>query len=273
MKKEFSEENIDFWVKCENYKRLTDPDEMRKEADDIWSTYLDTASMHQINVDSKARSRCKEGLQCPSSTMFEAAQTQIFTLMKLDSYTRFLKSQMYKDCIVNEMEGKPLLTNISKSNTNVLKAKLLLANQSNTQNQIVYSPLNNNSNPNLANTTLSNDNIPNASSTIAAAVACVASTGAAVLSTVPPQATGASATAAAATATIMQTFNAASNSISSPQLNTTNTNNPSSSNLFTIQATASNSNINNTNNNNNNNNNSKEKKRSTIIPWTKGNDS
>ena len=28
--------------------------------------------------------------------------------MKYDSYTRFLKSQMYKDCIVYEMECKPL---------------------------------------------------------------------------------------------------------------------------------------------------------------------
>ena len=31
--------------------------------------------------------------------------------MRYDSYSRFLKSQMYKDCIVNEMEGKPLVPN------------------------------------------------------------------------------------------------------------------------------------------------------------------
>ena len=34
--------------------------------------------------------------------------TQIFQLMKYDSYTRFLKSNMYKDCIMNEMEGKTI---------------------------------------------------------------------------------------------------------------------------------------------------------------------
>jgi hypothetical protein len=28
--------------------------------------------------------------------------------MKLDSYTRFLKSNMYKDCIMSEMEGKSI---------------------------------------------------------------------------------------------------------------------------------------------------------------------
>ena len=40
--------------------------------------------------------------------MFEKAQSQIFQLMKYDSYTRFLKSNMYKDCIMSEMEGKSL---------------------------------------------------------------------------------------------------------------------------------------------------------------------
>jgi hypothetical protein len=28
--------------------------------------------------------------------------------MKYDSYTRFLKSNMYKECIMNEMEGKSI---------------------------------------------------------------------------------------------------------------------------------------------------------------------
>jgi hypothetical protein len=50
---------------------------MRKAADDIWNTYLDTSSMHQINVDNKARSHCKEGLPNPNNTMFELAQTQV----------------------------------------------------------------------------------------------------------------------------------------------------------------------------------------------------
>jgi hypothetical protein len=44
--------------------------------------------------------------------------------MKYDSYTRFLKSQMYKDCIVYEMEQKPLnkLVNIFTANTVIVTA-------------------------------------------------------------------------------------------------------------------------------------------------------
>lgn len=38
--------------------------------------------------------------------MFEKAQTQIFQLMKYDSYPRFLKSDMYKDCIRTELDEK-----------------------------------------------------------------------------------------------------------------------------------------------------------------------
>jgi regulator of G-protein signaling len=39
--------------------------------------------------------------------------------MRYDSYSRFIKSQMYKDCVVNEMEGKSIKSsNDSKINGN-----------------------------------------------------------------------------------------------------------------------------------------------------------
>ena len=45
-------------------------------------------------------------LNNPTNQIFDKAQSQIFHLMKYDSYPRFLKSDLYKDCIRNEMEGK-----------------------------------------------------------------------------------------------------------------------------------------------------------------------
>jgi hypothetical protein len=58
--------------------------------------------------------------------------------MKYDSYTRFLKSDIYKDCIRNEMQGKSicdskqqkLQNNEERPNNYVgIENKLLLANQ------------------------------------------------------------------------------------------------------------------------------------------------
>nr|KAF6388621.1 regulator of G protein signaling 12 [Myotis myotis] len=40
--------------------------------------------------------------------MFKEQQLQIFNLMKFDSYTRFLKSPLYQECILAEVEGRSL---------------------------------------------------------------------------------------------------------------------------------------------------------------------
>ena len=77
LKKEFSQENIDFWVKCENFKKITNQLDLKKAADDIWNNYLDTSSMYQINVDSKARSHSKDALLHPNNKMFEMAQAHV----------------------------------------------------------------------------------------------------------------------------------------------------------------------------------------------------
>ncbi len=77
MKKEFSEENIDFWVVCENFKKIVDLNELKNEAERIWKLYLDSSSLNPVNVDSKARIHCKEHLENPSNTMYEMAQAQV----------------------------------------------------------------------------------------------------------------------------------------------------------------------------------------------------
>ncbi len=77
LKKEFSEENIEFWTVCENYKKIINSIEMKNEAERIWKLYLDSSSLNPINVDSKARTHCKELLENPTNTMFEMAQNQV----------------------------------------------------------------------------------------------------------------------------------------------------------------------------------------------------
>lgn len=50
---------------------------MKKVASEIWSVYLDTSSMTQINVDSKSRASCKDALLNPNNKMFERAKTHV----------------------------------------------------------------------------------------------------------------------------------------------------------------------------------------------------
>jgi hypothetical protein len=156
--------------------------------------------------------------------------------MKYDSYTRFLKSQLYKDCIVNEMEGRPLLSNSSK-----LNAKPNKFSKHNDSNNLPTTS----QQTNILN---SNDNVPNASSSLGAgALTPVAEAGNNVLSSSPSGGGGSN-------------FNDA-------QINSNLATKSSNQNQNSTSASVNNLNT----NDNNDTLNRKEKKRSTILPWTKGN--
>ncbi|XP_064600347.1 regulator of G-protein signaling loco-like [Liolophura sinensis] len=108
LKKEFSEENIVFWKICVDYKKIGDPEERKVKAKEIYDKHVSSKAVDPVNIDSQARQRCEEHLELPSPEMFDVAQQQIFQLMKQDSYSRFLRSDMYKSCLMAEIEGKPL---------------------------------------------------------------------------------------------------------------------------------------------------------------------
>ncbi|CAL1543696.1 unnamed protein product [Lymnaea stagnalis] len=108
LKKEFSEENVIFWKACEQYRQLADDHQRKSQAKDIYSRYLSTKASDPVNVDSAARSYSEKFLDNPTAIMFDVAQQQIFQLMRQDSYARFLKSDLYKNKLMEEMEGKVL---------------------------------------------------------------------------------------------------------------------------------------------------------------------
>jgi len=64
-------------VKCENFEKLTNEEEIKRLAKEIWYVYLDSSSMTQINVDSKSRASCKEALSNPNNKMFEKAKNHV----------------------------------------------------------------------------------------------------------------------------------------------------------------------------------------------------
>lgn len=111
LKREYSCENIYFWTACERYKQIVDVNERKKTASSIFDNYLSDCSREPVNVDEKARLKTQEKLMSTSCTdldLFDDAQRQIFNLMKFDSYTRFIRSDLYKSCIEAENHKQPL---------------------------------------------------------------------------------------------------------------------------------------------------------------------
>lgn len=108
LKKEFSQENILFWISCERYRKLSNAEEMNNVARELYVKHLSVGALEPVNVDSHARQTAQEGLQKPTRDIFLPAQKQIFNLMKFDCYQRFLKSQLFKECMMLEMQGRPL---------------------------------------------------------------------------------------------------------------------------------------------------------------------
>ncbi|XP_072476180.1 regulator of G-protein signaling 12 isoform X5 [Notamacropus eugenii] len=109
LRKEFSEENILFWQACEYFSHVPahDKKELSYRAREIFTKFLCSKATTPVNIDSQAQ-LADDILNAPHPDMFKEQQLQIFNLMKFDSYTRFLKSQLYQECILAEVEGRSL---------------------------------------------------------------------------------------------------------------------------------------------------------------------
>ncbi|XP_034233546.1 regulator of G-protein signaling loco-like isoform X3 [Thrips palmi] len=108
LKKEFSHENIYFWVACERYRHIENAAERMSEAQAIFDKHLCLGAPEPVNVDSHARQVTQEQLGNALPDLFLQAQKQIFNLMKFDSYPRFIKSELYKECLLREISGQEL---------------------------------------------------------------------------------------------------------------------------------------------------------------------
>jgi len=53
----------------------------------------------QVSLDARVRESINLNLQSPSPRIFNDAQMQIYTLMKRDSYPRFLASRTFRDLL------------------------------------------------------------------------------------------------------------------------------------------------------------------------------
>eukprot|EP00047_Mylnosiga_fluctuans_P022851 m.128089 g.128089 ORF g.128089 m.128089 type:complete len:1374 (-) comp9405_c0_seq2:323-4444(-) len=99
----FCEENLAFWEATERLRTMA-PAQVSAAAKDIYDIYLGPRAGQSLNVESATRAEADQfvakgeiGLE-----MLLPAQQEVFRLMKLDSYPRFIKSGLYQDHLLNE---------------------------------------------------------------------------------------------------------------------------------------------------------------------------
>ncbi|XP_006887432.1 PREDICTED: regulator of G-protein signaling 4 [Elephantulus edwardii] len=97
LKSEYSEENIDFWISCEEYKKIKSPSKLSPKAKKIYNEFISVQATKEVNLDACTREETSRNMLEPTITCFDEAQKKIFNLMEKDSYRRFLKSRFYLD--------------------------------------------------------------------------------------------------------------------------------------------------------------------------------
>uniref|UniRef100_A0A8C1UNJ2 Regulator of G-protein signaling 17-like n=1 Tax=Cyprinus carpio TaxID=7962 RepID=A0A8C1UNJ2_CYPCA len=99
LRSEYSEENLMFWMACEELKKETNSSAIDEKARIIYEDYVSILSPKEVSLDSRVREVINQSLAEPSGTMYEEAQLQIYTLMHRDSFPRFLNSSVYRDLL------------------------------------------------------------------------------------------------------------------------------------------------------------------------------
>ncbi|XP_051944622.1 regulator of G-protein signaling 5b [Hippocampus zosterae] len=104
---EFSEENIAFYLACEDY-RTTKPSKKSVKAQQIFDEFISTDAPREVNLDHVTKAITKENMKRPTQSCFDLAQAKIYTLMEKDCYPRFLKS-------LSQQSGQDRLSDFIKS--------------------------------------------------------------------------------------------------------------------------------------------------------------
>uniref|UniRef100_A0A3Q4BP06 RGS domain-containing protein n=1 Tax=Mola mola TaxID=94237 RepID=A0A3Q4BP06_MOLML len=95
LRTEFSEENIEFWLACEEYKTIDSETRRLSKAKCIYTVFCEADAPKEVNIDYNTKMAIQENLAQSTRSCFEAAQLQVYSLMKKDSYPRFLHSDIY----------------------------------------------------------------------------------------------------------------------------------------------------------------------------------
>ncbi|XP_028265691.1 regulator of G-protein signaling 19 isoform X2 [Parambassis ranga] len=99
LRTEYSEENMLFWLACEDLKQEINKSSVEEKARVIYEDYISILSPKEVSLDARVREVINRKMQDPAPHTFDDAQLQIYTLMHRDSYPRFLSSNIYKSLV------------------------------------------------------------------------------------------------------------------------------------------------------------------------------
>ncbi|XP_048870737.1 regulator of G-protein signaling 5 [Brienomyrus brachyistius] len=91
LRSEFSEENLEFWLACEDYRR-SEESQLGTKAQCIYSRFINSEALQEVNLDSETRESLARVTEDPRADAFDEAQQSIYSLMAKDSFPRFLRS-------------------------------------------------------------------------------------------------------------------------------------------------------------------------------------
>ncbi|XP_061653606.1 regulator of G-protein signaling 2-like isoform X2 [Phyllopteryx taeniolatus] len=97
LKSEFCEENLDFWLACQEFKTLDRADQRKQRALHIYEEFIGTESPSQVNLDFYTKAVIRQNLQQPSPSCFVVAQKKIYSLLENGPFPRFVQSKHFQD--------------------------------------------------------------------------------------------------------------------------------------------------------------------------------
>lgn len=103
MKKEYSHENLRFWLAVQELKRGPGSDtKIKKKVKEIFDEFLSKGAKAEINIDSKTMEETRVAMKTPSRYTYDRAADHVYLLLlKKDCYPRFIRSDHYKNLLAS----------------------------------------------------------------------------------------------------------------------------------------------------------------------------
>ncbi|XP_034149743.1 regulator of G-protein signaling 8-like [Esox lucius] len=103
LQSEFSEENIEFWLACQEYRKTPSTAERSWKATKIFQDFLHPQAQRSIRIafiHSRRPAReiyrkIRRAMKAPCPCCFDEAVIHMYKLMERDSFPRFLRSDCY----------------------------------------------------------------------------------------------------------------------------------------------------------------------------------